>query len=59
MAEDKDIVSPMIKERSHDWLNFSMVMGQDGIFVSTPEQEKIVSYETKSCWLAYHIFLNN
>jgi hypothetical protein len=51
ISEDKDIVSPMIKEKSHDWINFSFKLTDNGIFEETPEQEKIITYETKSCWL--------
>ena len=50
IAEDKEVLSPMIKEKSHEWINFSFKMGNNGVFEDTPEQEKIVSYETKSCW---------
>lgn len=50
IAEDKDVLSPMIKERSHEWINFSMLMDSNGVFLYSEEQEKIESYETKSCW---------
>lgn len=50
IAEDKEVLSPMIKEKSHEWINFSFKMGNSGMFEETPEQEKIVRYETKSCW---------
>jgi GR25 family glycosyltransferase involved in LPS biosynthesis len=51
ILENKGVVSPMIKEKSHDWINFSMMISDDGVFMDTPEQEKIATYETKSCWL--------
>ena len=51
ISEDKDIISPMIKEKSHEWINFSFKLTDNGIFEETPEQEKIITYETKSCWL--------
>jgi hypothetical protein len=51
ISEGKDLISPMIKERAHDWINFSFKMSNDGVFQDTPEQERIVRYENKSCWL--------
>ena len=50
ISEDKEIVSPMIKEQESGWINFSFVTDESGNPIFNQEQTTINSYENRGCW---------
>jgi hypothetical protein len=50
ISENKEILSPMIKEQESGWINFSFVTDESGNPIFNQEQVKINAYENKGCW---------
>lgn len=50
LGEDKNIITPMIKEENTTWVNFSLITNDTGFNMSINEDTSIAEYENRGCW---------
>lgn len=50
IRENKDILTPMIKEENTQWVNFTLMTDKNGFSVNSDKDSQIYSYDLKGCW---------